>query len=153
MTTTGLLSTICTDDPLPAVETGILEAELCIRRSVIRIRYVPACRMARSGKHMYPTPWGSAMSMEPMAPSASSSAKGWIESKRRPKRMALRIEGSAGVVELGPGTSVATATRLVESAMASSGSVLVVLSRTMMEPGRAWPARAFRGGWTTISIA
>jgi hypothetical protein len=52
---------------------------------------------------------------------------------------------------LGPGTSVATAKRSVESV--SSGWTLVARNRTMMDPGNVWPTRALRGGWTTMSMA
>jgi hypothetical protein len=152
MTTIVLLSTTCTEAPFPAEDTGGSDAELRIRISVMRILNVPACRMTRSGNRMYPTPWGSAMSMEAIEPSASSSAKECIESKRRPTSMALRVFGSAGAVEF-PGISVATATRLAESATASSGSVLVVRNRITMDPGNGWPTRALRGGWTTTSMA
>jgi hypothetical protein len=93
------------------------------------------------------------MSMEAIEPSASSSANEWMESNRRPASRELRTDGSVGELEFGPGTKVARATRFEEFAIASSGSVLVVHSRTMIDPGIVWPTRAVCGGWTTMSMA
>lgn len=93
------------------------------------------------------------MSIEAMKPSASSSLKGWTVSKIRPESSVLRALGSGESAELEAGTRAATATRLVESAIASSASALVVRNRTMMEPGMVCPTWAVRGGCTTMSMA
>lgn len=84
--------------------------------------------------------------MDEMEPSSSSSTKGCIESMREPPKSVLRTWGSDDAVEFGPGISAATATRLGDSAIASSGWVLVVRKRTIIDPGIVWPTRAERGG-------
>lgn len=61
------------------------------------------------------------------------------------------ITGSLEPGELGPGTSVATATRRPKSV--SSGCPLMALSLTITAPPKGAPARAVEGGWRTMSMA